>query len=114
MRLPKNPSLLELRAKIRSAKFRMKELDKAIDALAALERIQASERMTSARPTPTSGIGAGGYTLEVTFGDSDAPPRLPNPAGNGHRIESWEHEGSPQQSLRSERTVARQQRHTVS
>jgi hypothetical protein len=46
MRLPKNPTLLEIRAKIRSAKFRMKELDKAIDALAAFERIHASERTT--------------------------------------------------------------------
>ena len=47
MRIPKNATLLEIRAKIRSAKFRMKELDKAIDALATFERIQASERTTS-------------------------------------------------------------------
>jgi hypothetical protein len=53
MRLPKNPTLLEIRAKIRSAKFRMKELDKAIDALVTFERIQASERTT---PTVSANV----------------------------------------------------------
>jgi hypothetical protein len=69
MRLPKNPTLLEIRAKIRSAKFRMKELDKAIDALASFERIQASER--TLQPYPTIALAA------RSLADSATKPRAP-------------------------------------